>query len=158
MKKTLFSIFTLLTLGILFVSCTKTVQNNNNDNKALSQTFRLESSEWVRTNDNGIKASLEFKELTSNITDAGLVIAYLSFDGGHNFDIVPTDVDGVHYSFTHGDSNVTLYGYALNGGVTQVPGRLVLKVVSIPARSLTISSTVNMKDYNAVKAAFSLND
>ena len=92
------------------------------------------------------------------------MVAYLAFNesGASVYEILPTTVTyggkATTFTFTHTDRNVTLYANNNDGTATAKPGKLTLKVVSIPAGSLTIKSNVNLKDYNAVKAAFNIQD
>lgn len=151
-------IVAIIALTTVFVGCNKTTVVQN-PQEALSQTFFLEAKDWAHVKTNYLRASLEFNEIDQQIVDQGAVWAYLSFDGGKSFEFLPTIIDDVSYAFTHANKDITIHALRPDGNAIANPGRLVLKVVSIPARSLTITSNVvDKSNYNAVKAAFNLVD
>lgn len=169
MKKTLFSILAIVSIGLFLASCTKTVADNGAD--AVTSVFDIKASDW--SGSGGSYTIVQpLSELTTNITDQGAVWIYFSYDGGAHYELLPSigigDANSTHfYNFAadQGDDNnntdgyVTLYANQTDNGADAKPNLSIrVKVVSIPSSLMSAHPNVDKTNYNEVKSVFKLKD
>lgn len=167
MKRILFGFFAIMTVVLVAVGCTKTVNNTDTSMQPYSDNFTVNSDGWKKDGTGYIHGLNLSDMIDANTLNADAVIAYISLDNGRNYEALPTTLldnslnKFVAYSYTHGVDgstyNVILYANNVDGSQTSIPPTMKVKIVVIPAR-LVAQTDVNLKDYNAVKAAFNLKD
>lgn len=175
MKKICLTLLAVVCAGILFTSCTKKEyvdSNGGQDYTAYATVFDIGKTSWQWDNTSKIYTITKtIDDITSDITDKGAVWIYFSYNGGNDYEQLPSNgyVDNSGNSFdfigSSGDNNdgkaghVTLVALPYSGNSNSAPDvDIKVKVVSIPSSTVNQISNVNPKDYNAVKAALHLND
>lgn len=160
MKKTLLAVAILLGTGILFTSCTKTVQSNAGS-QALTETFTIAPSNWQGSNGD-FTYSVNLSSFDQNIHDNGAYWAYISFDNGASYELLSTNNQGyTFYATFDKDPNSSAYGVTIEalGGATTDPApnmSILIKVVSIPSALVQQNANVNFNDYTQVQRVFNL--
>lgn len=159
--KTISTLFLLVTMAF-FSSCTKEgpagpAGKNGNANvvssSVTSGSWTYVAPSWEQT--------FTYPAITSTILNSGAVLVYVQ--SGTNFYQLPyTFYPSSSFSrtFTYVHYLGGLKVFVTDSDLTQPsdPGTLTFKVVVIASSALKQNPDVNLKDYNAVKKAFNLND
>lgn len=164
MKKSLFLVVAIIGLGFLFTGCTKTVTNQVN--QAYSMNSDVNPSDWQVSQD-GTTATFTLNVGNQNISNdnfnqEGVLVYIAAVDNSGNigeFTALPvSNYNGYNISVSHVPSSVYVDIRNINGGAVLLPTqKYYLKVVFIDAVALSQSS-INLKNYSAVKAAFHLSN
>lgn len=166
MKKICLTLLAVVCAGILFTGCSKD-NVTNQVNQAYSMNSDINPSDWK------IDASNNMATFTLNVGNENIssdnfnqegvlvYIALVNSDGniGEYTQLPATNdpnLNGYDFYTSHAPGEVYIDSYMSDGSKFVTPAqKYYLKVIFIDAVALSQSS-VNTKDYNAVKAAFHL--
>lgn len=165
MKKICLTLLAVVCAGILFTGCTK--KEYSNDLQAETEIFDIKQSDWQlqkdNNNNNYYSFSTNLSSFNNDIHLNGAYWAYISLDNEATYTLLSTSFgDYTYYADFDTDPNnndaygVTISAIPADNNTPAPSGTVRIKVVSIPSALLQSNSSVNMKDYNAVKAAFHL--
>lgn len=122
---TIFSCVVLLGLS----SCTKQYVSPATTNQTVYAD--VASTDWAPyTDNNGSKsyaAPITVNLIDQNFAQIGGIIVAISYDGGSTYEQLPETYNGIAYSYTYNQGNVTLYAQS-SDGTTAVQPSLPIKV------------------------------
>lgn len=131
--------------------------------QALTDTFSIDSSQWVKVDDHfqytdSNIANLRSNDTNSSIIDSGAVLIYLSSDTGKTYELLPSDYNNGHnFKASAGDGEVTVFAYPSPD--TSYPTFLAtIKIISIPSNIAYKTINYNPQDYQDVERAFHLKE
>lgn len=164
MKKICLTLLAVVCAGMLFTGCTKDNNVTNEVDQAFSMNADISSSDWtINQNTNSATFTLDVGE--ENISDKNFnqegVLVYISpvDDNGNigEYTQLPvSNFNGYDFYVSHAPNELYIDIYESDNSKIIAPTqKYYLKVIFIDATALSQSS-VNTKDYNAVKAAFHL--
>ena len=141
---------------------------DGNANVIASNTLMLNN--WSSTFDNGTEFTyssiITWGSISQAIKDNGVVMIYIHDNTTTNWTALPYSESGTGYSDAFnfevavGQVTVTFDGFDNTGspGAAALNGVFTIRMVAIPSSVRIANPNVNLKDYNAVKAAFHLKD
>ena len=124
-------ILTILGCVILFAasSCTKQYVSPATTNQTVYADLAV--SDWQLYTDNNntssYTASINVSLIDANFAQIGGVIVAVSYDGGMTYEQLPEVYNGISYSYTYNNGNVTLYAQS-SDGLTATQPTLPIKV------------------------------
>ena len=162
-----------LSILLLIASCKKEgpqgpAGKDGNANVVSSNTVVL--SNWSSVYDDGTdflySSTVTWPTITQDVKDRGVVMVYYHDNTTTNWTAVPYSEAGTGYSYSMnldvavGAVNISFEGYDNTGspGASALNGLFTVRLVAIPASARQANPNVNLKDYNAVKQAYHLND
>lgn len=157
----------------VFSSCKKEgpagpAGKDGNANVISSNTLTL--TNWSTTFDNGTEflysSTINWPSITQAIKDEGVVMIYIRTSASTNWTALPYSESGNGYSDAFnfeigvGQVFIDFDGYDSSGspGASALNGVFTIRMVAIPSSERKANPNVNLLDYNAVKAAYHLED
>jgi hypothetical protein len=123
----------LLLAFVVFVcsSCKKEYITEATPNQTI--LVNLPANQWKLESD-GItySAAISVPELTQFANTNAGVLVYLSYNQGGVYEQIPEVYQGLSYSYTHNEGNVTIYAQESTGtGSITAPGAVTVKIILV---------------------------
>ena len=133
-------ILTILGCVILFAatSCTKQYVSPATTNQTVYAD--LTTTNWTLFTDNNNKssytASINVSLISRNFAQIGGVIVAVSYDGGITYEQLPEVYNGISYSYTYNEGNVSIYAQSADGTTaTQPTLPIKVKIILVDSNS-----------------------
>lgn len=114
-------ILTIVCCSILLLSVSSCTKQYITPNPNETVTATLAPSDWeLYTDGKSYDAPISVPDLTGDFAKFGGVIVSISYDG-EVFEQIPEVYNGVSYSYTYNNGNVTLYSQSPDGNTAIAP-------------------------------------
>jgi hypothetical protein len=159
MKKTFHLVFIVIAILLTSIGCKKgdTGPTGATGNANVqTYTFSVTNSSWV-ADSAGLQWSTDYT-LPSSVNVSGAVLLYVQ--DSTSWAALPHVDYGVTVEFKYDPSTEIIEVQAADAKAAIMidnPGPMTFRVVAIPPAMLEAKSTVNLKNYDAVKQTFNLN-
>lgn len=131
MKRVLTIFSCVLLLGL--ASCTKQYVSPATTNQTVYAN--VAPSDWAPYTDNGgsnsYAAPIKVGLITDNFAQIGGIIVAISYDNGQTYEQLPETYNGISYSFTYNQGNLTLYAQYSDGTAVQPTLPIKVKVILV---------------------------
>lgn len=160
MKRILSGFIAIFAIAMIMTACTKTTSPVN-DTRVFGFNLTVAPNEWAQNTQNPriFNSGQDVNLINQNIRDYGAVLVYFSTNP-NSFEDAGALPFGNYTFYSAHESGVVHFTaeYTVDGTPVKPNYPVYVKIVVIPATDTQKISNMHDKSYNAVKAAFNIQD